>query len=53
MTETLTKFRRDHMGQTRRGREFVTPESIAPAFLFFACGDSDCVSGQLMEVGNF
>jgi 3-oxoacyl-[acyl-carrier protein] reductase len=52
MTETLTKFRRDHMGQTRRGREFVAPEAIAPPFVFFASGDSDCVSGQLLEVGN-
>jgi 3-oxoacyl-[acyl-carrier protein] reductase len=52
MTETLTNFRRDHLGQTERHREFVAPEAIAPAFVFFASSDSDCVSGQLLEVGR-
>jgi 3-oxoacyl-[acyl-carrier protein] reductase len=52
MTETLTNFRRNHLGQTARHREFVAPEAIAPAFVFFASSDSDCVSGQLLEVGR-
>jgi len=52
MTETLTSFRRDHLGQVERQRKFVAPEAIAPAFVFFASSDSDYVSGQLLEVGN-
>jgi NAD(P)-dependent dehydrogenase (short-subunit alcohol dehydrogenase family) len=52
MTEDLTKFRREHLGIAQRDREFVPPEAIAPAFLFFATADSDYVSGQLIEVGR-
>jgi 3-oxoacyl-[acyl-carrier protein] reductase len=52
MTEELTKFRREQLGITRRDRESVSPEAIAPAFLFFATSDSDYVSGQLLEVGR-
>jgi NAD(P)-dependent dehydrogenase (short-subunit alcohol dehydrogenase family) len=52
MTETLTKFRREQLGISRREREFISPEAIAPAFLFFASSDSDYVSGQLLEVGR-
>jgi 3-oxoacyl-[acyl-carrier protein] reductase len=52
MTEELTEFRREHLGIARRDREFVPPEAIAPAFLFFATSDSDYVSGQLIEVGR-
>jgi len=52
MTEELTKFRHEHLGISRRERESVPPEAIAPAFLFFATADSDYVSGQLIEVGR-
>ena len=52
MTEELTKFRREQLGIPRRDRESVSPEAIAPAFLFFATSDSDYVSGQLLEVGR-
>ena len=52
MTAELTKFRREQLGIARRGREFVPPEAIAPAYLFFATSDSDYVSGQLIEVGR-
>ena len=52
MTGELTKFRREQLGITRRDRESVSPEAIAPAFLFFATSDSDYVSGQLLEVGR-
>jgi NAD(P)-dependent dehydrogenase (short-subunit alcohol dehydrogenase family) len=52
MTEELTKFRREQLGIARRDREVVPPEAIAPAFLFFASGESDYVSGQLLEVGR-
>jgi NAD(P)-dependent dehydrogenase (short-subunit alcohol dehydrogenase family) len=52
MTETLTDFRREHLGIAQRERAFVAPEAIAPAFVFFASSDSDLVSGQLLEVGR-
>ncbi len=52
MTEALTDFRREHLGIARREREFVPPEAVAPAFVFFASADSDYVSGQLLEVGR-
>jgi NAD(P)-dependent dehydrogenase (short-subunit alcohol dehydrogenase family) len=52
LTEELTKFRREHLGIPRREREYIAPEAIAPAFLFFATADSDYVSGQLIEVGR-
>ena len=52
MTEALTEFRRERLGVVRRERDFVPPEAIAPAFLFFASADSDYVSGQLLEVGR-
>jgi 3-oxoacyl-[acyl-carrier protein] reductase len=52
MTETLTTFRRHHLGVTERLRKFVPPDAIAPVFVFFASSDSDYVSGQLLEVGN-
>src|SRR5262245_49595161 len=43
MTEALIKYRREQLGIVRREREFVAPEAIAPAFLFFATSDSDHV----------
>jgi NAD(P)-dependent dehydrogenase (short-subunit alcohol dehydrogenase family) len=52
MTEALTDFRREQLGITRRDREFVPPEAVAPAFVFFASSDSDYVSGQVLEVGR-
>lgn len=52
MTEALTIFRREHLGIARRERDFVPPEAVAPAFVFFASADSDYVSGQLLEVGR-
>ena len=52
MTEELTRFRRKELGIQQRERQFVAPEAIAPAFLFFATSDSDYVTGQLIEVGT-
>ena len=52
MTQALTDFRREQLGIARREREFIAPEAIAPAFVFFASADSDYVSGQLLEVGR-
>jgi len=52
MTKALTDFRREQLGIARRERESVSPEAIAPAFVFFASSDSDYISGQLLEVGR-
>ena len=52
MTDILTGFRREQLGQLQRDREFVAPEAIAPAFVFFASAESDYVSGQLLEIGR-
>ena len=52
MTQALTEFRREQLGIPRRERESISPDAIAPAFVFFASADSDYVSGQLLEVGR-
>jgi 3-oxoacyl-[acyl-carrier protein] reductase len=52
MTDALTDFRRKQLGVERREREFISADAIAPAFVFFASADSDCVTGQLLEVGS-
>jgi 3-oxoacyl-[acyl-carrier protein] reductase len=52
MTDSLSRFRREQLGEFHRSRRFVAPEAIAPAFVFFASADSDSVSGQLLEVGR-
>lgn len=53
MTEALFAFRRQHLseplatfGQARRAE----PEVVAPAFVFFACADSDYITGQVLAV---
>jgi 3-oxoacyl-[acyl-carrier protein] reductase len=52
MTDALTEFRREQLGVACRERAFVSPDAIAPAFIFFASSESDSVSGQLLEVGR-
>jgi 3-oxoacyl-[acyl-carrier protein] reductase len=52
MTEELTKFRREHLGITRRDRPPISPDAITAPFVFFASSDSDYVSGQLLEIGR-
>jgi NAD(P)-dependent dehydrogenase (short-subunit alcohol dehydrogenase family) len=53
MTEALFAFRRQHLsepaatfGQAKRAE----PESVTPAFVFFACADSDYITGQVLAV---
>jgi NAD(P)-dependent dehydrogenase (short-subunit alcohol dehydrogenase family) len=53
MTEALFAFRRQHLsepvatfGQAKRAE----PEAITPAFVFFACADSDYITGQVLAV---
>jgi NAD(P)-dependent dehydrogenase (short-subunit alcohol dehydrogenase family) len=53
MTEALVAFRRDTLGEpiaASRRRARPGPEAVAPAFVFFACADSDHVTGQLLAV---
>jgi NAD(P)-dependent dehydrogenase (short-subunit alcohol dehydrogenase family) len=53
MTEALFAFRRQHLsepvatfGQAKR----ADPEAVTPAFVFFACADSDYITGQVLAV---
>jgi 3-oxoacyl-[acyl-carrier protein] reductase len=53
MTEALFAFRRQQLsepvatfGQAAR----AAPEAVTPAFVFFACADSDYITGQVLAV---
>jgi 3-oxoacyl-[acyl-carrier protein] reductase len=53
MTDVLFAFRRQHLGEpaaTFGNAKLVTPEAVAPAFVFFACADADYISGQILAV---
>lgn len=50
MTETLTAFRRLHLGEPPGQHRSVPPEAIAPVFVFLASSDSDYVTGQVLEI---
>jgi 3-oxoacyl-[acyl-carrier protein] reductase len=52
MTEALTAFRRERFGESAAYPGSVSPEAIAPVFLFFASSDSDSVTGQLLEISR-
>ena len=52
MTEALTTFRGEHLGEPQRKHGFVPPEAVAPVFVFFASGDSDYITGQILEVSR-
>jgi len=52
MTEILTAFRRQHLGEPPGQHSFVSPEAVAPVFVFFASSDSDYVTGQILEVSR-
>ena len=52
MIDDLLAFRRRHMGDEAAASSLagiVPPETVAPAFVFFACGDSDRITGQILE----
>jgi len=51
MTEVLTSFRRQHLGELP-AHGFVPPEALAFVFVFFASSDSDYVTGQVLEVSR-
>jgi NAD(P)-dependent dehydrogenase (short-subunit alcohol dehydrogenase family) len=53
MTESLFAFRRQHLGEpaaTFGQAKVASPEAVAPAFVFFACADSDYITGQVLAV---
>lgn len=52
MTEVLTAFRRQHLGEPQVEHRFVAPEALGPVFVFFASSDSDYVTGQILEVSR-
>lgn len=53
MTQRLFAFRRQHLDEplaTFGHAKLVEPDAIAPAFVFFACADSDYITGQVLAV---
>lgn len=52
MTEALTAFRRQQLGEPQAQHRSVAPEDVAPVFVFFASSDSDYVTGQILEVSR-
>ncbi len=53
MTEALFAFRRQHLSEpvaTFAQAKRAEPEAVAPAFVFFACADSDYITGQVLAV---
>ncbi|MGE0681942.1 MAG: SDR family NAD(P)-dependent oxidoreductase [Candidatus Binatia bacterium] len=53
MTDSLFAFRRQHLGEsaaTFGQAQVASPEAVAPAFVFFACADSDYITGQVLAV---
>ena len=53
MTDALYDFRSQHPSEVpaRAGRRpNVSPDAVAPAFLFFASSDSDYITGQVLAV---
>jgi len=46
MTEAIATFRKDH--GTFESQRAMPPEAVAPAFVFFACSDSDYITGQVL-----
>jgi 3-oxoacyl-[acyl-carrier protein] reductase len=55
MTEALEAFRSQRKDETmassgRIKRKRADPEAVTPAFVFFACADSDYITGQLLAV---
>ena len=46
MTEAIATFRQEQGTLQTQGA--MTPEVVAPAFVFFACSDSDYITGQVL-----
>jgi NAD(P)-dependent dehydrogenase (short-subunit alcohol dehydrogenase family) len=55
MTAALAAFRHRHVGEPIADspqEKFVPPEAVAPAFVFFACSDSDYITGQILGISR-
>ena len=55
MTEALSAFRRQHLSEplaTFGQQGLVSPEAVAPAFVFFASSDSDYITGQILALNR-
>jgi 3-oxoacyl-[acyl-carrier protein] reductase len=53
MTEALFAFRRQHLSEpvaTFVHANRAEPAAVTPAFVFFACADSDYITGQVLAV---
>src|SRR5262245_59132773 len=51
MTEVLFAFRRHHLGEAvAPSGQVKGAEAVTPAFVFFACADSDYITGQVLAV---
>ena len=53
MTAALFTFRRQHLSEpvaTVGQAKLAEPEAVTPAFVFFACADSDYITGQVLAV---
>ncbi|MGE0821846.1 MAG: SDR family NAD(P)-dependent oxidoreductase [Candidatus Binatia bacterium] len=53
MTDMLFAFRQQHLSgaiATFGNARLATPEEVTPAFVFFACADSDYITGQVLAV---
>jgi hypothetical protein len=52
MTEALTAFRRQELGEPPGQHRPVSLEAVALVFVFFASSDSDSVTGQILEINR-
>ncbi len=53
MTDAVFTFRHEQLSEPAsrvRGATLPDPEVVAPAFVFFACSDSDYITGQVLAV---
>ncbi len=53
MTDDLLAFRRRHQSESSAALSLegiFPPEAVAPAFVFFACSDSDHITGQILAL---
>lgn len=48
MTEAIAAFRQREGIESQGSRGSVQPEAVTPAFVFFACSDSDYITGQVL-----
>ena len=51
MTDAIAEFREREQSSAARPSP-VPPEAVAPAFVFFACGDSDYITGEVLGFGR-